>query len=128
VMRYAGPFQVLSARVPEQPIRIADTDIPPGRFVVAAIEQAHHDPTAYDDPGAFDIARRGPPVLGFGTGAHSCLGAGLARLETSVMLRTLFSTWDAELLDSAPDWQNRQGFRRLDTLRLRLRPVERRLS
>jgi cytochrome P450 len=69
--------------------------------------QAHHDPDAYDDPDVFDIARRGPPVLGFGTGGHSCLGAGLARLETSVTLHTLFAACDAELLDSTPDWQNR---------------------
>ncbi len=34
-MRYAGPLRVLSARVPEQPIRIGGTDIPPGSFLVA---------------------------------------------------------------------------------------------
>ncbi len=94
--------------------------------MVAAIEQAHHDPTAYDDPGAFDIARRGPPLLGFGTGVHACLGAGLARLETAIMLRTLFAACEVELLDSTPDWQKRPGLRCLNTLRLRLRPAGRR--
>ena len=123
VMRYAGPFRLLSARVPPHPIQVGGTDIPAGSFVAVAVEQAHHDPDAYDDPGAFDIARRGPPALGFGTGVHSCLGAGLARLETAILLRTLFAACEPELLDSTPEWSKRPGLRYLKRLPLRLRPA-----
>ncbi len=126
VMRYAGPTRVLNAGVPQQPLRIGGAEIAAGSFVVAGIEQAHHDPDAYDRPGDFDVARRGLPVPGFGAGDHACLGAALARVEASIALRTLFAACDAELLDSTPDWQDRPSLRRLNSLRLRVQPAGRR--
>jgi len=48
---------------------------------VLATHAANRDGRVFDDPDAFDIARTVNPHLGFGHGAHYCIGAALARVE-----------------------------------------------
>jgi cytochrome P450 len=50
---------------------------------------ANRDERAFDDPFRFDVGRSPNPHLGFGWGAHFCLGASLARLEIKVTLDLL---------------------------------------
>jgi cytochrome P450 len=52
---------------------------------------ANRDPRAYDNAEEFDITRdrTQAPHLGLGYGIHSCLGAALARLETTIALEHL---------------------------------------
>ena len=57
--------------------------------VYLSIAAANHDPTLFDDPGRFRPDRAPNPHLGFGWGAHHCLGAALARLETRLAIRTV---------------------------------------
>ena len=61
--------------------------IPAGTTVLANTAAANRDPAVFDDPDRFDITRQGePPILSFGSGAHYCLGANLARLELTEAL------------------------------------------
>ena len=57
--------------------------------ILAMLGAANRDPRAFEDPERFDVSRRGAPHWGFGGGAHFCLGAHLARLETQAAIGTL---------------------------------------
>ena len=50
---------------------------------------ANRDATVFDNPFIFDISRRPNRHIGFGFGAHVCLGAGLARLEIKIAIEEL---------------------------------------
>jgi cytochrome P450 len=76
-------------------IRYASTEvetgsivIAPGDAVVLSIGAANQDPAVFDAPEDLDVTRTPNPHLGFGHGAHHCVGASLARVE----LRAVFAT------------------------------------
>ncbi|CAG7348790.1 cytochrome P450 [Mycobacterium avium subsp. paratuberculosis] len=51
----------------------------------------HRDERVFDNPDDYLIGREtGPKLLSFGSGAHFCLGAHLARMEARVALTELF--------------------------------------
>ena len=52
---------------------------------------AHRDERVFDNPDDYVIGRDiGSKLLSFGSGAHFCLGAHLARMEARVALTELF--------------------------------------
>jgi cytochrome P450 len=51
---------------------------------------ANHDETSWENPESFDIFRERKPHIGFGHGAHVCIGMHLARLESTKTFSTLF--------------------------------------
>jgi cytochrome P450 len=60
-----------------------------GEPVVVDRSSANRDETVYSDPEELDLTRKEAPHIGFGHGAHHCLGAPLARMELQVTLHTL---------------------------------------
>ncbi len=68
-------------RTATREVRLGGAVIKPGDKVLVWQGSANRDATVFDDPDTFDIARKPNPHLGFGQGAHYCLGANLARLE-----------------------------------------------
>ncbi|WP_240529302.1 cytochrome P450 [Streptomyces antioxidans] len=60
-----------------------------GDFVLLNIIAANHDETIFADPGRIDVARDTTDSLVFGRGAHSCVGAMLARTQLQVVLTQL---------------------------------------
>ena len=84
-----------------------------GQNVHLVILSANRDPSAFAAPDRLDLTRTPNPHLSFGFGHHFCLGASLARLETSVALPRLFRrfpnlelagepTWNATVSDRSP--------------------------
>jgi len=65
-----------------------------GDKVVVYFPSANRDADVFADPDTFDIARTPNDHLAFGYGTHFCLGAPLARLETSHVLRALLARLD----------------------------------
>jgi cytochrome P450 len=65
--------------------------IPRSSRVVLLYMAANRDPAVFDDPDTFrldrNLAELRRATLTFGTGAHTCQGAPLARLEGKVALR-----------------------------------------
>ncbi|HET6736937.1 cytochrome P450, partial [Mycobacterium sp.] len=90
LLRYQGPTQYL-VRYSLQPKTLHGITIPAGKPVFLIGASANRDPDAWTSPDTFDIERDLTEAqnLGFGYGVHSCLGAALARLETTMALNRL---------------------------------------
>ena len=80
-------------------VDLAGTLVPAGSVVMVNLGSANHDESRWEDPERFDIFRERKPHLGFGHGAHQCLGMHLARLETTVMLDALLDQLPGVRLD-----------------------------
>ncbi|MBF6098721.1 cytochrome P450 [Nocardia cyriacigeorgica] len=86
VLRYCPPVKNSTGVFPLTDVEFRGTLIPAEELVVASLMSAHHDDEQFAEPSRFDIARTPNRHLGFGLGAHFCLGAALARLEAAVAI------------------------------------------
>jgi cytochrome P450 len=73
--------------------------IPAGSTMAMNLGSANHDESRWENPEAFDIFRDRKPHIGFGHGAHVCLGMHLARLESTLFFNTLFDRLPGLRLD-----------------------------
>ncbi|HVF13102.1 MAG TPA: cytochrome P450, partial [Acidimicrobiales bacterium] len=79
-------------RTATEDTEVAGKSIAEGENVLVLFASANHDEDHFPDPGSFDLHRTSKVGhMGFGHGIHSCVGAGLARLEGRVILETLAS-------------------------------------
>jgi cytochrome P450 len=90
LLRLDGPVQA-TARTAAQDQHVDGAVIAAGHQALVVIAAANRDPTVFDQPDQLRPGRGGPAPLAFGYGAHYCLGAALARLETTVALRQILS-------------------------------------
>lgn len=89
-LRYDTSSQIL-ARVVVEDIEFYGTTLHEGDTLLLMPGSAHRDERVFDDPDEFRIGRDiGSKLLSFGSGAHFCLGAHLARMEARVALTELF--------------------------------------
>ena len=90
-----------------------------GTMLTLSTSAANHDPTAYDEPRAFDITAEREPHFTFGGGPHYCLGASLARAEMQEALPILADAMPNLALDGEPTWRPPFGIFGPETLPLR---------
>ena len=89
-LRYDTSSQIL-ARTVSGELRLYDTTIPEGDVLLLLPGSAHRDEQVFQDPDNYVIGREiGSKLMSFGSGAHFCLGAHLARMEARVALTELF--------------------------------------
>ena len=89
-LRYDTSSQIL-ARTVSGELTLYDTTIPEGDVLLLLPGSAHRDERVFDDPDRYLIGREiGSKLMSFGSGAHFCLGAHLARMEARVALAELF--------------------------------------
>jgi cytochrome P450 len=89
MVRWVSPVMQMR-RTATADAEIAGTPINKGDKVVVYFASANRDERKFDDPEAFVPTRKQVPHLGFGNGAHFCIGAHLARLEARIFFETLF--------------------------------------
>ncbi len=65
--------------------------IPRGAMVIPLLASANRDPDVFENPDVFDITRAPNHHIAFSKGAHFCLGANLARMETRVAIANLIT-------------------------------------
>ncbi|MFC9649930.1 MULTISPECIES: cytochrome P450 [unclassified Streptomyces] len=94
-LRWDSPVSFFPFRYPVRDLTVDGTLIPAGTPVLAGFSAAGRDPAAHGpDADRFDITRRTRSTtrhLSLGHGTHFCLGAPLARMETTIALRRLFT-------------------------------------
>jgi cytochrome P450 len=89
LLRYDPPVQMV-ARWTAAPLALPDgTTIDAHRSVLVLLGAANRDPAVYVDPDRLLLNRDEASPVSFGGGIHSCLGAGLARLEARLVLTEL---------------------------------------
>ena len=97
LLRLTSPVQGL-ARTATRDVTIGDTVIPAGRRVLLLYGSANRDERQYGPAaGELDVTRCPRNILTFSHGAHHCLGAAAARMQSRVAL--------TELLARCPDFE-----------------------
>ncbi|HEX7322473.1 MAG TPA: cytochrome P450 [Mycobacterium sp.] len=100
-LRYDTPSQIL-ARKSTAEFTLHDVTIPADAVVLLLPGSGNRDDRVFDDPDSYRIGRDiGAKLLSFGSGAHFCLGAHLARMEAQVVLSELFDRITGYTLDEA---------------------------
>ena len=111
MLRYAGPIHGTKMNYASEDVEWHGVTIKQGTPVIPALGAANRDPRAFDNPDTFDVGRTPNRHLSFSHGAHFCLGAQLARMET----RIAFQTW----LERIPNFELAVPF---DNLELQAMP------
>ncbi|AGZ50011.1 cytochrome P450 [Mycobacterium kansasii] len=97
LLRLTSPVQGLTRTVTND-VTIGDTTVPAGRKVLLLYGSANRDERQYgSDAGELDVTRCPRNILTFSHGAHHCLGAAAARMQSRVAL--------TELLLRCPDFE-----------------------
>jgi cytochrome P450 len=88
-LRWDSPVQYVFRRA-TRPTKIAGIAVEKDEILCALVGSANRDPDRWGtDAEEFRVDRTAGGQLGFGLGAHFCLGAALARLEADCVLRHL---------------------------------------
>ncbi len=100
-LRYDTSSQIL-ARAVSADMTLYDTTIPEGDVLLLLPGSGNRDDRVFEDPDAYRIDREiGSKLLSFGSGAHFCLGAHLARMEAQVALTEFFKRVSGYEVDEA---------------------------
>lgn len=111
ILRWTPAFTHMR-RTATRDVELGGQTIRAGDSVVVWLQASSRDPRMVGDPDRFDVTRgrKGCPHHAFGGGGrHFCLGAGLARLELTIVFEELVARLDDLRLAGAPE-RIRSGF------------------
>jgi cytochrome P450 family 130 len=112
-LRLTAPAQAL-ARTVTRDVTIGDTTVPADRRVLLVYGSGNRDERQFGpDAGELDVERHPRNILTFSHGAHHCLGAAAARMQSRVALTELLSRCpDFEVDEAAIVWAGGSYVRR----------------
>lgn len=122
VLRFDTPVQMSVRRYATEDVSYAGQSISRGDTVVIVLASANRDPRYFATAADFDPSGSGRAHLAFGHGAHFCVGAQLARLQTHVGVSTLLRRLPELRLDrdaARARWHGGPMFRSVDHLPVR---------
>jgi cytochrome P450 len=90
-----------SGRTLLQDVEIRGVKMKQGDRVTSILPAANYDPAVFENPREVNFHRPRKPILAFAGGAHSCMGAHLARLEVKICIQ--------EFLRRIPDFSVKPG-------------------
>jgi cytochrome P450 len=121
-LRFSAPIQNLY-RYTVADYEVGDVTIPSGSRVLLSFGAANRDPRVFESPDEFRADRNPRTHLAFGFGAHTCLGAQLARLEGQAVLRELVAQVSKISLEGETTWSTNSSLRGPTHLPVRLTPA-----
>ena len=95
-LRYESPVHMLFRGVKQDTV-VGGVELKVGRPIFTMLAAANRDPDVFRDAAVYDVTRTDNPHVAFGHGIHYCLGAPLARRESTVAFE--------ELLDMVPRYR-----------------------
>jgi len=101
-LRWDSPSR-MAGRMAVKDVEIDGYVIPAGTKVGLMFAAANRDPRFWDDPERYDITRDNKHSLGWGYGAHGCVGRMLAQTEAQAFLGTLIR--EVESFEIAGDYE-----------------------
>jgi cytochrome P450 len=113
LLRLDGPAQAV-VRTATHDHTFRDVTINAGEPALVVLAAANRDPAIFNSPDQLQTDRPGPAPLTFGHGAHYCLGAALARLETTTALQQVLAR--RPTLCGNPTWRDNPAIRGPQTL------------
>lgn len=91
LLRYLTVTHSGRRRVATADLEVGGEVISAGDGIIAALDIANRDASAFPEPDRLDIHRQARHHLAFGYGVHQCLGQPLARVELQVAYRTILT-------------------------------------
>ncbi|MCV7090804.1 cytochrome P450 [Mycobacterium interjectum] len=114
LLRLDGPVQAVARTATKNHV-LGDVIIDGGEPALVVLAAANRDPAVFNEPDQLQTNRPGPAPLTFGYGAHYCLGAALARLETATALQHVLARHPT--LCGNPTWRDNTAIRGPQALR-----------
>lgn len=123
VLRLESPFRYHLRSVPKD-TQLGGVSIPRGATVLMFWSAGNRDPDVFKKPDDLDLDRPRNHMT-FGRGIHMCVGAPLARLEGTIVLRALLDRTSHIALDAAKpiEWVKSLQVRRHERLPIRVTPA-----
>jgi cytochrome P450 len=108
LLRFVTPAHFLQyvARTPRE---LDGVTISAGDTIIGVLAAANRDPDVFAEPDRLDIERADSRQhVSLGLGPHFCLGAGLARMEATILFRAMAERFpDVRLVDEELEWGGR---------------------
>jgi len=118
IMRFVTPVNTM-VRTAAEDCELRGQKIRAGERLVLFYASANRDEEVFDAPLELRLDRHPNPHLAFGIGEHFCLGAHLARMEITAVLRALSNRFPSlTFADGAPPPLRGYEFRRPASLNL----------
>ena len=92
MVRWQSPTQTIF-RTTTEPTEIGGTRIPAGSVIALGVGAANRDPRVFPHPDEMDLDRDLSNHLGFGSGAHYCIGAPFSRIEVEKLLQAMLDRY-----------------------------------
>jgi len=116
LLRYESPIQQ-TARVAPDGFLLAGKPIRPKQAVISVLGAANRDPVRFPEPERLDLRRQDNRHLAFGSAAHYCFGAPLARVEAQIAFSAIIRRLpNLALASTGLVWRRNTTFRGLESL------------
>jgi cytochrome P450 len=118
-LRYVSPVRGFGRTV-VQDVVVRDRKIRAGQHVLNFFMSGNRDEEIFQDPDVFDLSRQSDKAnLAFGFGQHFCPGAGLARMEITILLEEVAARFSGVELVGSPIRDNQLMFNAWEDVNVR---------